>query len=161
MEQLWAPWRLEYIVGEKTEGCVFCRLGEQQPAAANLVLRKYEHVFVVMNAYPYSNGHLLIVPYRHVDDIRHLTEEELLDLMKSVHRCCSALESACRPDGFNVGFNIGTAAGAGIADHVHMHVVPRWTGDTNFMPVLADVKVLSEALEATYRKLEPEFEKDD
>ncbi len=161
MERLWAPWRLEYIVGEKAQGCVFCLFGEQRDDEANRVLCRGGRAFVVMDAFPYSNGHLLVAPYRHVAGIADLDDDELLEIMKLARKSCSALESTCRPDGFNIGFNIGTAAGAGIADHVHLHIVPRWHGDTNFMPVLAEVKVLPEALDTTYRKLKPEFEADD
>ena len=161
MERLWAPWRLEYIVAERTEGCIFCLFAGQDDDESNRVLCRGEHAFVVMNAFPYSNGHLLVAPYRHVSAIGDLADGELLDIMSLVRRCCGVLDAACRPDGYNVGFNIGTAAGAGIADHVHVHVVPRWNGDTNFMPVLAETKVLPEALDVTYRKLRPGFETDD
>jgi ATP adenylyltransferase len=159
MERLWAPWRLEYIVGEKEEGCIFCEFPKRGDDAKYLILHREALVYVIMNAYPYSNGHLLVVPYRHVGDISELTDEESLGMMLLARKCCQVLREAVRPDGLNLGMNLGTAAGAGIADHAHMHIVPRWNGDTNFMPVLADVKVIPEALEATYAKLKPLFDR--
>ena len=112
-----------------------------------------------MNAFPYSNGHLLVSPYRHLGDIGDLNDEESLEVMQLTQKCCRVLSEMCRPDGFNIGVNVGVAAGAGIADHVHVHIVPRWAGDTNFMPVFADVKVIPEALETTYRKLKELFDR--
>jgi ATP adenylyltransferase len=159
MERLWAPWRLEYIVGEKEEGCIFCEFPKRGDDTKYLILHREALVYVIMNAFPYSNGHLLIAPYRHVGDISELTDEESLGMMLLARKCCQVLREAVRPDGFNLGMNLGTAAGAGIADHAHMHIVPRWNGDTNFMPVLADVKVIPEALEATYAKLKPLFDR--
>lgn len=158
MERLWAPWRLEYITADKTEGCVFCVFPARQNDRENRILHRGEHAFVIMNAFPYSNGHLLIAPYRHTADLAELTDEENLDMMRLVRKSIRVLREAFRPDGINVGVNQGTAAGAGIADHVHMHIVPRWNGDTNFMPVFADVKVIPEALEVTYDKLKPIFD---
>lgn len=157
MKQLWAPWRLEYIVAEKEEGCIFCRFPQENDDERRLILCRGTQAFVIMNAYPYSNGHLLIAPYRHVANISELSDEENLEIMQLAQKSCAVLCDVCRPDGFNIGINVGTAAGAGIADHIHMHVVPRWNGDTNFMPVLADVKVIPEALQATYAKLKAKF----
>lgn len=159
MERLWAPWRLEYITAEKAEGCIFCVFPARQQDREDRILCRGWHAFVVMNAFPYSNGHLLIAPYRHTPDLAELTDEESLEVMQLVQRCIRALGDALRPDGINIGVNQGTAAGAGIAEHVHVHVVPRWNGDTNFMPVFADVKVIPEALEATYDKLKPIFDR--
>ena len=158
MERVWAPWRLEYIVGEKTPGCVFCEPVKQDADEKNRILFRGKTAFVIMNAFPYSNGHLLVPPYRHVADLSDLTDEESLEIMQLVRMCCEALAATCSPDGFNVGINLGTAAGAGISDHLHVHVVPRWNGDTNFMPVFADVKVIPEALATTYKKLKPQFD---
>ncbi len=158
MEQLWAPWRLEYIVGTRPEGCIFCTYPQQDDDEANHILHRGKHAYVIMNAFPYANGHLLVSPYRHAADIGELTDEENLEIMRLTQKCCAALRQVARPDGFNIGINIGTAAGAGIADHVHLHVVPRWNGDTNFMPVFADIKVIPEALASTYKKLKPFFE---
>ncbi len=159
MERLWAPWRLEYIVGAKTEGCIFCVFPQQNDDAKNHILRRGKQAFVIMNAFPYSNGHLLIAPYRHIACLTDLTDDENLEMMQLAQLSCNALTEVCRPDGFNLGMNLGTAAGAGIADHLHMHIVPRWTGDTNFMPVFADVKVIPEALQTTYDKLKERFDR--
>jgi len=158
MERLWAPWRLEYIVGDKEDGCIFCEFPRRGDDEEHLILDRGLHAFVIMNAYPYSNGHLLIAPYRHVGEITELGDDECAEIMRLSRKCCAVLREAVRPDGFNLGMNLGTAAGAGIADHIHMHVVPRWNGDTNFMPVFADVKVIPEALHVTYAKLKPLFE---
>ncbi len=158
MERLWAPWRLAYIAGEKTEGCIFCTFPKENDDENRLILYRGKTCFVIMNAFPYSNGHLMVVPYRHLNDITALTDEENLEMMQLAVRCCDALKKMCRPDGFNVGMNLGRSAGAGIDDHIHMHIVPRWNGDTNFMPVLADTKVIPEALETTYAKLKPLFD---
>jgi len=157
MERLWAPWRLEYIVNEREEGCIFCRFPQENEDEKRLILCRGKHAYVIMNAFPYSNGHLLIPPYRHVADLGELSDEESLEMMQLSQKSCAALREVCRPDGFNLGINLGTAAGAGIADHLHIHIVPRWNGDTNFMPVLADVKVIPEALQETYAKLKTQF----
>lgn len=157
MKLLWAPWRLEYIVGEKEEGCIFCRFPQENDDERRLILCRGEHAFVIMNAYPYSNGHLLVAPYRHVASLADLSDQELLEIMQLARKSCAVLAEVCKPDGFNLGINIGTVAGAGIADHIHLHIVPRWAGDTNFMPVLADVKVIPEALKTTYAKLKAKF----
>lgn len=159
MERLWAPWRLAYIAGGKTDGCIFCEFPKENRDEERLILARGKHAYVIMNAFPYSNGHLLIVPFRHISDLGEFNDDENLDMMRLAQKCCRALQGACGPDGFNIGWNIGTAAGAGIADHVHMHIVPRWHSDTNFMPVLADVKVIPEALETTYKKLKAEFDR--
>jgi ATP adenylyltransferase len=154
MERLWAPWRMEYIRNaDKVEGCIFCLFPAEQEDEARLILLRGEHAFIILNAYPYSNGHLMITPYRHTADLDDLSDEEMLELMRLTRRAVNLLKKAFRPDGFNIGINMGRVAGAGIADHVHIHVVPRWNGDTNFMPVLGDVRVMPESLEAVYRQL--------
>ena len=158
MERLWAPWRLQYIVADRADGCIFCTFGGEREDRENLILRRGERAFVIMNAFPYSNGHLLVAPYRHVSDLAQLDEEESLDIMRLTQASILALGEAYSPDGINTGINQGAAAGAGIVDHIHVHVVPRWEGDTNFMPIFADVKVIPEALEATYDKLKPIFD---
>jgi len=159
MERLWAPWRLEYITGTQVEGCIFCVFPQQDDDRKNRILYRGEHAYVIMNAFPYSNAHLLIPPYRHVADLSELTDEESLEVMQLAQMSVRVLKEAVRPDGLNVGINQGTAAGAGIADHIHVHIVPRWNGDTNFMPVFADVKVIPEALETTYVKLKVIFDR--
>jgi ATP adenylyltransferase len=150
---------MAYIGGEQPQGCIFCTKPDEERDAANYIVARAEHAFVMLNAFPYNSGHLLIIPYRHVADYTQLREEELLDLGRLTQQGLAALSRAFHPDGHNVGMNLGAPAGAGIADHVHLHIVPRWSGDTNFMPVLADVKVLPEALAETFRKLREAWEK--
>ncbi|HWQ25039.1 MAG TPA: HIT domain-containing protein [Gaiellaceae bacterium] len=152
---LWAPWRLEYVThADELEGCVFCAEAEGTlDAGASLLVRRGETAMAVLNKFPYSSGHLLIAPLRHVGELAGLSDAEALELHRLSVAALGALGDAYAPDGFNLGWNLGRVAGAGIADHVHLHVVPRWSGDTNFMPVLADVKVLPEHLLATRDKL--------
>ncbi|HEV3407566.1 MAG TPA: HIT domain-containing protein [Gaiellaceae bacterium] len=151
--QLWAPWRLEYVAGaDEQERCVFCRAAEGDDEAG-FVVRRGEHGFALLNRYPYASGHLMVAPYRHEGEFGGLSSEEALEMHRLAAAAIGALADAMRPQGFNVGWNLGRIAGAGVVDHVHLHVVPRWAGDTNFMPVLADVKVIPEALEETRRKL--------
>ncbi len=153
LKRLWAPWRLEYIQGaDEQEGCVFCRASGLEDDAG-LVVRRGEHAFVLLNRYPYASGHLMVAPYRHEGAFGGLRPEEALEIHQLAATAAGVLEEVMTPQGFNLGWNLGRVAGAGIVDHVHQHLVPRWAGDTNFMPVLADVKVLPEALEATRRKL--------
>jgi ATP adenylyltransferase len=159
MERLWAPWRLEYITGESVDGCIFCVFPSEDRDEERRILYRGKHAYVIMNAFPYSNGHLLIPPYRHVGDLTELNDEENLEIMQLARISVNVLGKLLRPNGYNLGLNLGTAAGAGIADHLHMHIVPRWNGDTNFMPVFADIKVIPEALETTYAKLKAEFER--
>lgn len=159
MERLWAPWRLEYIAAERPDGCIFCDFPARDEDEKLKILLRGEYAFVIMNTFPYSNGHVMVTPYRHVADITELADEENLEIMRLTQKCCAALTQVCRPDGFNIGMNLGAAAGAGIAGHLHMHIVPRWIGDTNFMPVLGDAKVIPEALETTYAKLKEAFER--
>ncbi len=153
MRQLWAPWRLAYIESaDEQGGCVFCRaatVGNED----GLVVHRGERAFVLLNKYPYASGHLMVAPYRHEGEFGDVTSEEAVVIHRLAAAALGALAETMRPQGFNLGWNLGRIAGAGVVDHVHLHVVPRWAGDTNFMPVLADVKVLPEALEATRRKL--------
>jgi len=155
---LWAPWRMAYIGGARREGCLFCDVPKADADRPNLLLQRGPLTYVVMNLYPYNNGHLMIVPYRHCADLAQLSPEESLEIMQAAQRSTRVLQRAFGAEGFNIGFNLGKAAGAGIAEHVHMHVVPRWVGDTNFMPVLTDTKVMPDYLEATYAKLVPLFQ---
>ncbi|HSC71290.1 MAG TPA: HIT domain-containing protein [Candidatus Methylomirabilis sp.] len=155
---LWAPWRMAYIEGAQRDGCLFCEKPREGVDRKNLILSRGPLTYVVMNLFPYSNGHLMIVPYRHCSDLTQLSPEESLELMQSAQRCTQILQDAFRAEGFNIGFNLGKVAGAGIADHLHLHIVPRWMGDTNFMPVLADTKVMPEYLEVGYDKLYPLFQ---
>ena len=154
MEKMWAPWRMEYVGGEKDPkagGCFLC-IDSKNDAAA-LVLARKTNAFVVMNRYPYSNGHVLVVPNRHVGRIEDLTDEELLDMMGFVRVLSTVMKQELSVEGLNIGINMGKPAGAGLEDHIHIHVVPRWFGDTNFMPVLGETKVISEHLNVTYQKL--------
>jgi ATP adenylyltransferase len=153
LKRLWAPWRLEYIQGaDDQESCIFCRASALEDEAG-LVVHRGEHAFVLLNRYPYASGHLMVAPYRHEGAFAGLTPDEALEVHGLTAAATGVLEGVMAPQGFNLGWNLGRISGAGIVDHVHQHVVPRWAGDTNFMPVLADVKVMPEALKATRRKL--------
>jgi ATP adenylyltransferase len=148
MERLWAPWRLDYVQAPRADQCVFC-LGDPLDDPARLVLHRGEHCFIIMNRYPYSNGHLMVAPFRHLADLGLLTAGEAAELHRLTVLCRDLLNSAFRPQGFNIGINLGAAGGAGITEHMHQHIVPRWIGDTNFMPVFADVRVIPQHLDAT------------
>ena len=159
---MWSPWRMAYITAEHEGGydgsaCVFCDLPARGDDERALILRRGELSYVIMNLYPYNNGHLLIVPYAHVDTLAALDAATLTEMTALAQRAQGVLEDRMRPQGFNIGINQGRAAGAGIADHLHMHVVPRWVGDTNFMPVLGDVRVMPQHLDETYALLAPGF----
>ena len=156
MEVLHAPWRIRYILAPKPpagDGSLFTRIAQSNDDEANLVVARDRTCFALLNRYPYNGGHLMVVPYRQVAELGELTLEELTDLMRLTQRCVAALKRLMNPDGFNIGLNQGRAAGAGIEEHLHLHIVPRWVGDTNFMPVLADTKVLPEALSETAARL--------
>jgi ATP adenylyltransferase len=153
-EQLWAPWRLEYIrSADDDQGCVFCAAAASHDDEASLVVHRGGLAFVLLNRFPYASGHVMVAPARHVGDYGALTDAEAIEVHRLAGAAIAALSASMAPHGFNLGWNLGRAAGAGIVDHVHQHVVPRWGGDTNFMPVLADVKVLPEYLEETRRRL--------
>lgn len=156
MEPLHAPWRIAYILGPKpapASARLFKQIAESGDDVANYVIVRDRSCFAMLNCYPYNGGHLLVVPYKATPDLNGLTEDELCDLMKLTRRCQNALSNVMKPDGFNIGINLGATAGAGIAGHVHIHIVPRWVGDTNFMPVLAGTTVLPEALADVAAKL--------
>ncbi len=157
MKHIWAPWRMEYIKMDKSGGCILCEKPKENNDKANYILYRGDKNFVMMNSYPYNPGHLLVVPYRHVANLDELINEELHEHIEIISRSIKILRQVFDPGGFNLGTNIGRAAGAGIADHVHSHVVPRWQGDTNFMPVIADTGVIPEALAETYQKLKGKF----
>ena len=157
MEQIWAPWRIKYIQMEKPEGCILCEKPKENNDALNYILYRGDKNFVIMNSYPYNPGHLMIAPYRHIANLEELTDEELLEHFQIIGRATKLLKRVFNPDGFNIGINIGKVAGAGIAEHIHSHIVPRWQGDTNFMPVLSNVRVVPEALAETYKKLKDKF----
>jgi len=157
MEQIWAPWRMKYILKDKQEGCFLCENPKQGDDAANYILYRGEKNFVIMNSYPYNPGHLMVAPYRHVASLEELTTEELHEHFEIVSRSLRVLREAFTPQGFNIGVNIGKVAGAGLEGHVHTHIVPRWQGDTNCMPVVSETKVVPEAVAETYKKLEGKF----
>jgi ATP adenylyltransferase len=159
MEKLWAPWRMEYIKGPQQEGCILCDMPAAGNDAEHLILFRGKYNYVIMNLYPYSNGHLMIAPFAHVADYADLDGPTLLECSMMTQEALRCLRAAFSPDGVNVGLNLGRVAGAGILDHVHLHVVPRWQGDTNFMPVLSETKVISEHVRSTYEQLRPYFEK--
>jgi ATP adenylyltransferase len=158
-ERLWAPWRLEYIRRPGSDECIFCRAvaAESGGDEANHVVHRGEHCFVLLNAFPYASGHLMVAPYEHVPSIEPLAPEALLELMTLSQRSLAALRDNYGPDGFNLGINEGKAAGAGIEDHVHLHVVPRWGGDTNFMPVVGETRVLPQSLSESWSELRERF----
>ena len=153
-EILWAPWRMEYIRSEKETGCIFCDKPRAANDRENLIVHRGRWAFVIMNKYPYNNGHVMVVPYRHESELENLTAEENLELMELLQQCTCALKSVCRPHGFNLGMNVGAVAGAGIDDHLHFHLVPRWNADTNFMPIVGHTKVVSEGLWETCAQLQ-------
>lgn len=155
-ERLWAPWRLQYIRGEKSDECIFCTKPALDDESA-LIVRRGDRCFVMLNAYPYTSGHVMVAPYEHTADLAAIDEATALDLMTLMQESIRAIRAAYSPEGFNVGANLGTAAGAGVADHLHFHVVPRWEGDTNFMSVIGEVRVLPESLEDTQRTLKEAF----
>ena len=161
MDSLHAPWRIEYILSPKPElkEGLFARIAQSSDDVDNLVVVRERTCFALLNRYPYNGGHLMVVPYKEVPDLNGLTDEELTDLWKLVRRCSNALAEVMKPNGFNIGINIGKVAGAGIAEHLHIHIVPRWNGDTNFMPVLANTSVVPDALLAIAAKLRAELAK--
>jgi ATP adenylyltransferase len=146
---LWAPWRIEYIVSDKGDGCIFCAAARGEEDHARWTVDRGDRCLTILNTFPYASGHLMVAPLRHVGELEELDDEEAGELLELARRGVAALRSAMSPHGFNLGLNLGEIAGAGIADHLHLHVVPRWQGDNNFMPVLADTRVMPQALEAT------------
>ena len=153
MKHIWAPWRIEYILGDKPEGCIFCDIPKEDKDAENYILYRGEKNYVMLNSYPYNPGHLLVVPYRHIPGLTELTDEERNEHYMLVSRCIEVLREVLKPGGFNIGSNIGKEAGAGIDEHFHSHIVPRWNGDTNYMTVAADVRVVPQALADSYKEL--------
>jgi ATP adenylyltransferase len=160
MENLWAPWRIEYILGKREPYCIFCPEGDGHSDEERLILYRGQLCMVMMNKYPYNNGHLLVAPWRHISKLDELTQDEMLDIVQWVTKCTLILKRVMHPDGFNIGLNLGSAAGAGVEDHLHFHVVPRWQGDTNFLMVFADVRSIPEHLKQTYAKLSLHFMKE-
>ncbi|MGE5314782.1 MAG: HIT family protein [Acidobacteriota bacterium] len=164
MDRLYSPWRSRYIATFKDEkkdedGSLFTRIADQKNDAKNFVLARRKHCFVMMNLYPYNSGHLMIIPYKQTADLAELTADEQLEIMQTITEMIGLLKQTLKPHGFNVGANLGRVAGAGIDNHIHFHIVPRWNGDMNFMPTIADTKVVSEAMNDTYRKLKRNLKK--
>jgi len=161
MENLWAPWRMAFIAQNTTpqpQECIFCTHPAAHRDAENHILYRGTHCFMMLNRYPYNNGHLMIAPYQHIASIEKLGSATLTELMEQAQLALRALRHVMKPDGFNMGINEGRVAGAGFADHLHFHIVPRWQGDTNFMPVIADIKVMPEHLDIVYQKLKQMLE---
>ncbi len=158
LKVIFAPWRIRYVRMPKRAGCIFCELPKENRDEENLILYRGKKVFAIMNNFPYNPGHVMVAPYRHVPSIEDLEEEEELEMIELAKALVKAIRRAMNPDGFDIGINLGRVAGAGIEDHVHMHIVPRWNGDTNFMPVLADVRVIPQALQESYREIKEKLE---
>jgi ATP adenylyltransferase len=160
-ERIWAPWRLEYVKDASKDfeqECIFCSKPQQDDDEANLIVHRGELCFVILNLFPYTNGHLMVAPYEHLASLPELGERTVAEMMALTQRAMTVLESVYEPHGYNVGFNQGRVAGAGVEHHIHMHVVPRWGGDTNFMPVLADTRVMPQSLGESYRALKGSFD---
>jgi len=157
VDNIWAPWRIDYILSKKPEGCIFCAMPKEESDESNFILWRGPFNYVIMNIYPYNPGHLMIVPYQHTSTLEGITDDVSLDFIKTTQKALFALRKAINPDGFNLGLNLTKSGGAGIEEHIHLHIVPRWNGDTNFITVLSDVRVIPEHLKATYKKLLPYF----
>ncbi|HOP48050.1 MAG TPA: HIT domain-containing protein [Desulfobacteraceae bacterium] len=158
MEVIWAPWRMEYIVSDqKADKCIFCPGESRDNDEERLILFVGQYTMIMMNRFPYINGHLLVSPVRHVSDLSALSRKETFDLLDMVSKSVKVLKKVMSPEGFNIGLNLGRVAGAGIDSHIHFHIVPRWGGDTNYMSVLAEVRVIPEHIKNTYNKLMPHF----
>jgi ATP adenylyltransferase len=158
MDYLWTPWRYQYVSNiNGAEGCPFCIADDAEKDAQRLVVYRGSLHFILLNLYPYTSGHLLISPYAHISDLGNLSLDQLSEMMMLAQRCKSVLERAYRPDGFNIGMNLGRCAGAGVDQHIHMHVVPRWIGDSNFMTIAGETRVLPESLDISYQKIKKSF----
>jgi len=154
MDHLWTPWRYQYISSAgKPEGCIFCAFQDEDKDKENLILVRRSHSFVILNRFPYTSGHLMVVARRHIPSPTDATPEELQEMILTARDFQAALEATYHPDGFNIGFNVGKSAGAGVAGHLHLHIVPRWQGDSNFVAVLGETRIIPEDLETTYQKL--------
>jgi ATP adenylyltransferase len=158
MNHLWSPWRMKYIENnEKEEACIFCNAHAKQDSAANLIAFRGERAFVILNRYPYTSGHLMVIPFQHVSTLEELDPPTRAEIMELTSQCITVLRKTYRPQGFNMGANIGEAAGAGLPGHIHIHIVPRWNGDTNFMSALGETRVLPESIEDTYQRVREGF----
>lgn len=159
MKQIWAPWRMDYILGDKSNKCIFCHRTRTKHSKKNLILYQGDFSLVMLNRYPYTNCHLLVAPRKHTNTLDDLNQEESLELFSTLSKSISVLKESINPDGFNIGMNLGNIAGAGVEDHLHFHIVSRWSGDTNFMPILAESLIIPEHLEKAYDRLIPFFKK--
>ncbi len=157
MEQLWAPWRMRYIKSKKPEGCIFCTKPAAGDDQANHIVWRGERAFVLLNTYPYNNGHLMVAPYAHIGELEELPSEALVEVMGLCQDATRILKNTFNAEGINLGVNLGAAAGAGVKDHLHVHLVPRWVGDTNFMPVVSDVRVIPQSLDHAWSLLSKAF----
>jgi ATP adenylyltransferase len=153
MERIWAPWRMDFIRGEKEEGCIFCTRIARDQDRGDLILERRKHSCTFLNKFPYTNGHLMVIPYQHTADLSALQDDEMLEIMQTLRDWARVMQDNFRTEGINIGLNLGKAAGAGIVGHVHYHLIPRWVGDTNFMPVISDTRVMPEYIEKTYDQL--------
>lgn len=154
MKHLWSPWRMSYIEAEKSkDGCVFCEALSQPDGPENLIVARSERAFVILNRFPYTSGHLMVLPFQHVNSLTKLNVQTRAEMMELLNKCTLVLQQVYKPQGFNMGANVGEAAGAGIEEHVHLHVMPRWTGDTNFMSTIGETRVLPEELAQTFRRV--------
>jgi len=160
-KRLWTPWRMQYILSNKTGDCVLCQAAQSDDDDAHFVVLRGERCFVIMNLYPYNSGHLMVVPYQHAASLEDIDDETLVEAMLLVRECTKLLGRVMHPEGFNVGLNVGKAAGAGIHEHLHIHIVPRWVGDTNFMPVLGETRVVPEMVADSYQRLRDALEERD
>lgn len=158
MQQIWSPWRINYIRGSKPDACVFCTVPDIEDEDESLILFRGEHAYVMMNRYPYTNGHLLVIPYQHIAMLTDVPGDVQVEMLQQVNMCLEVLREVMQPHGFNVGLNLGATAGAGIKDHLHFHVVPRWTGDTSFMAVIDDTNIIVEGLRECFAELKPAFD---
>ena len=160
MNHIWSPWRMEYIEHSKVDGCIFCMAQEKEDSAENLIAFRGERVYVILNRYPYTSGHLMVVPFEHTANLEELDPQTRAEMMELTTRCITVLRKIYHPQAFNMGANIGESAGAGVKSHVHFHIVPRWQGDTNFMTILGETRVLPESLERTYQRVKKGFLED-
>lgn len=153
MDRIWAPWRKQYVSKDKGGTCIFCEKPKERDDKKNYIISRRKFSFSVLNIFPYNNGHMMVAPYRHIKDLNGLSHEETMELMDLLKESCRLLDEALAPTGYNIGINMGKAAGAGYPEHIHIHIVPRWAGDTNFMPATSGTKVIPESLDALYERL--------
>ena len=153
MDRLWAPWREKYIIHSNKKGCIFCIKSKEKQDKKNYIVKRSKHSFSMLNIFPYNNGHLMVAPYRHIKDLEKLREEEQMDIFSLLIESKTLLDKCLKPSGYNIGINLGRCAGAGYPGHMHIHIVPRWVGDTNFMPLLTGTKVVPQSLDTLYQRL--------